>query len=274
MLNEAAIDDAIDNIPPLPDAVIAVMNHLKSDAANAVTLERLVSQDPLLTSRLLKVANSPFFGMSNKIISIRSAYMVLGMDCILNVVVSMGALSIYPKSEDEGSLPNLRYHAIATAIASRIFAKKAKADPDLAFTAGLLHKLGLLVLQCGFPDQYAELIHQCQEKKCVISEIEEGLLGTSHQDLGVLLAKKWGLPDEIRGVLEDHQNIVQSTQSIYASIVHLASIVCTGLGMGSRYGELLIELNSNALIRCGMTFSDLCSHFSEIEEQAELIIMD
>jgi HD-like signal output (HDOD) protein/ActR/RegA family two-component response regulator len=191
----------MESLPSLPALYAEILEELQSPNASITRISEIVSQDPGMTARILQLVNSPFFGIRRSITNPSEAVAYLGIDTIQSLALSVQAFSRF----DVGSVPGFSIEQIwqhslnVAAIARRIFQleRKDKTSANEAFTTGLLHDLGTIVLACNLPRHYALVVAYQTRNGCLRRDAELELLGSSHAEVGAYLLGLWGLPDSI-----------------------------------------------------------------------------
>ena len=225
------IQQIMKDIPPLPDVVNDIIMSLNDDSANIEILTNKIMMDPALATRVLKIANSPFYGLSGKISSLKEACIVLGSYSIKNLAVAAGIVNKLSKSGNAINTVKLWEHAVGTGAAARVIAEKKGLDYEIAFTSGLLHDVGKIILDINYPVEYKQVMEYRASHNCFLCEAENDVLGITHAEIGELCASHWKLPDVIRDVISNHHK-PDNSDAVMPSIIHLADILCRSLEIG------------------------------------------
>jgi len=224
------IEQAIDKIPPLPLVVSNVMTNLDGDAADFEVLEKNISQDPVMSGRILAVANSSFYGMSGKVGAIKDACLILGLNTIRSIIIAVGVIQHMKSGDNENLYHNhFWHHSIGVAVSARVLAKYTNVDRESAFTAGLLHDIGKLVLASCFSKEYAEIARLCDKNNCSTSEAEDKVIGYNHGVVGAKIAERWRLPQSIIDSIKLHHIQDEALRSPMVGLVYVADAVCIAL---------------------------------------------
>ena len=196
--------DVIVTPPPILNEVLAM---LEQDNSSAKKLSEIILKDPNLTARILRVANSSFYGCRQKVTTINQAVMILGLNAVKCLVLSM---SIYNQVSAQNSGGNdqeyvkLWQHFLETASAGQTIAQTIKyPTPEEAYISGLLHDFGLLFLQRHFPGETAQVRHWVADGNSLIAS-ERKVFDTDHQEVGSLIATKWNLPKKLTDSIGYH----------------------------------------------------------------------
>ncbi len=198
---------AVDALPPLPAVALRVMQVAQDPKSSASDLAIVISSDPGLSARILKIVNSAAYRRSREITSVQEALVMLGFVQARNVAISGAIAGAY--APDAGNalfrIETFWRHSIAVAFkASELAGKSRRLDVPSAFTAGILHNMGRLAMfyydAAGLDQAVAEAIR----RDLPLESIEYELLGFDHTDIGGKLAEKWHLPEDIAEAIRHH----------------------------------------------------------------------
>lgn len=200
----------IESLPVIPSVFEAIENELKSDNPSIKKVAEYISMDVGLVAKILKLVNSPYFGLSSHVNSIFHAITMLGLESLKALILSTHLFSMY----NEKKLPNFSLnllwdHSFRVSNIVRLICEYENIDKNIAIQArmtGLLHDIGKLILANSFSDQYAEVIEKVSEKHKPIYECEMEVFGTNHAHLGAYLMGLWGISgDIVHGIGTYHQ---------------------------------------------------------------------
>jgi HD-like signal output (HDOD) protein len=252
----------VDSLPPMPAAVLKLSQLLEQPDVSADDLAQVIRLDPELTTQLLRLCNSAYYGLSRKITTVKEAVAILGFKVLKSLVYAILANRMLNKPVTGYCLPKgaLWANAVAGAVHARKLASLFNyPDPETAFTAGILRDIGKIVLEEFVGEQYAELEDYARKQKVDFCTAEHEVLGFSHTDLGYQLADKWKLPEHLCHVIHyNHQPalVPEGTSSEIkklVGIVHLADAFSLMLGAGLGADGLMYVLDLEALAECGLT---------------------
>lgn len=246
-------------LPSPPVIVTALLASLGDDRSSMAAIAENAERDQAMTARLLRVANSPYYGLSGHIATVRDAAMLLGTGMLRNMIIATEMLSRY--STQPGRNPATFWrHAILAAFCAETLARRAGADAGAAFSAGLLHDIGKLVLATAFPDDGYARAAACADP----IEIERSQYGIDHASLGERIAARWRFPAAIRAALGTHHD--PAPRDKFSRIVALADKLAHVLAAPCGRGDLL-PLCTTALAALGSrdTAADV---LAELECQA------
>jgi HD-like signal output (HDOD) protein len=217
----------INKLPTLPATYQRLVDCLKSPNADMEDVARIISMDPSMSARLLKVVNSAYFGLAKPVADVGRAGALLGLDRIMALVLGQGIFSGGEVPKIPGfSLEALWSHSIATATAAHRIALDEKLEKDgvaAAFLAGMLHDIGKLVLAMGMPTEYGRVLAMAQSDPRSERDIETLELQASHTDVGAYLVGLWGLPNTIAEAIACHEDPANAAGAFgLPAIVHVA----------------------------------------------------
>jgi putative nucleotidyltransferase with HDIG domain len=219
----------IHKLPAAPKLHAQVTEELQSANGSMMVVARLISQDPVMSAKILQVANSAFFGQASEIVDTAEAAMVLGTERIRSLILLAGVFSQYDGTKCPGFLPEpIWNHSVQVAMYSRAIAFAETKDARMAeasFTAGLLHDIGKLILAANIPEMYATVLRVRANRKITCREAELGVFGMTHAELGACLLASWGLPLPILEAIAWHHEPEKSANRGYSLVaaVHVAN---------------------------------------------------
>ena len=216
----------IDTLPTLPDIANQVMMLAADPESSIDDMTRIIVSDPPLTSKLLQIVNSPFYGFLQKVGTVKRAVSLLGTDEVVSIAFGLAVAKVIDTSGIGHLYPPkaLWHHSIATGlIAHSICREFPKYREAGVFTAGLLHDFGKIFLIEKFPEYYGQVHSEMKTADVPIFELEEEVFGINHQFIGEHLASNWNLPEPIVHAIAFHHH--PASTSIYpelAAIIGLA----------------------------------------------------
>lgn len=224
---------AIDALPPLPAVAIRVMEVAQDPKSSASDLALVVSSDPGLSGRLLRVVNSAAYRRSREITSVQEALVTLGFVQARNMAIS-GAIAGAYAPDALNALFRIEVfwrHSIAVAFKAAEFAGKSRRlDVPSAFTAGILHNMGRLAMYYADPAGLDQAIAEAMARGVLLEDVESELLGADHAEVGGILARRWKLPADIQDAVARHHSAAEDEVTL-AGMVAAASrfIAANGL---------------------------------------------
>jgi putative nucleotidyltransferase with HDIG domain len=215
----------IKDLPTLPAVVMELLNTIDKEDANFHQIAEKVSHDIALTAKTLHYANSAFYSTMIKVTSIQQAINLLGTQAVKQIIMTAALSGCFPENNCKGfDHKSFWRHSNAVAITAKILARRTNVNPDLAYTAALLHDIGVLVLVSQFPDIYSEAIAYRYEHEVSQLLAERKILGIGidHAVVGELLAEQWNFSDVMRKTIAGHHAPDTPGLGFLASIIHVA----------------------------------------------------
>lgn len=267
LLDEASVKACIAALPALPPLVADLIASFQQEDLDIPTLARRIAADQGLALRTLRIANSPFYGLSGRVLSIDDAIMVLGFRTVRSLVLGAAVIGVFSRQPCPGFDPLVFWrHSVAVAIAARALAGVLKENPETAFTGGLLHDIGQLTLATCFPREYQRLLDWHKQHGGLRQEAERRVLGVEHARAGELLARQWGLPEALALQIGGHH---QPRAGLGQDSIHLADILAHALELGCDPGALVPPLDPEAWQRLGLDETRLQPLLGRIEADFE-----
>jgi putative nucleotidyltransferase with HDIG domain len=240
------IAEQLQDLPPLPAVVIRVMQTVNDPKTAATDLNRLISADQAIASKLLRLVNSAYYGFSRRVSTITDAVVILGFNAVRDLATSLGAFNAFRARPGTTALERDEFwsHSLATAVAANVIAKHKRIPVramEEVFIGGLLHDVGKLFLDQYFPQQYYIVIKLAAVGKISIWEAEKKALGVGHGLVGKRVAERWNLPQSLTSMISLHHQPEQAPDEhrMITSIIHAADIVARSLAIGFA-GDLLV----------------------------------
>jgi len=227
--------------------ITELVNNPKSSARD---ISSVITDDQVLTARLLKLVNSSFYGFPQKISTITGAIVLLGFDAIRNLLLTTSVFDMFSSRSRENRVIQEKYwdHALGCAIGAKVIGTYLRYEKvEELFVSGLLHDIGKIVEMLFLPGEFAEVRHAVTIGNVLMITAEEEVLGFTHPDVGKLLAEKWNLPLKLVNILEHHHRPEQAGRFMQeTAIIHLADILCRAIDLGSGGDNKMPALNPEA----------------------------
>jgi putative nucleotidyltransferase with HDIG domain len=248
-------------VPSLPAIVFQLQEFLDDPEVNFDRLARVIECDPGLTANVLQLANSAYFGWQGAIGSVREAISRLGTKRIFQMVLCMSVAPMVrkPVSGYELAADKLWEHSVAVAIcAEKVAAKRRPAVQPNAFTAGLLHDVGKVILGTFVDVDDAPIKELVETDKLTFNEAERMVLGVDHAEVGAHLLHKWSLPDNVASAIRWHHepDRAAETDRDLVDVVHVADVICLNCGFGLGVDGLQYRLDEDVTARLELRSGD------------------
>lgn len=271
-----AIVEGLGQVPTLPAIAARALEILNQPNASADQAAKLIGQDLALSAKVLRLANSAFYGIPRTIASVDQAIVILGFQTVRSLVMSASVMKILGKG-GRGTLDRrgVWRHSVACALAARLLARKLGRrmglDAEALFMAGLLHKIGVMILDSAVQAEYEQvLLEAAKEGARSLPEIERSVLGTDHGALGGMLCERWGLPEELRTPIANHIQPREAKDHLeQASIIHLASHLAEVGGFAAFVGIGQWPVDTGVLETLGLTPLDIPELGESLRQELE-----
>ena len=265
-----AIVEAVNDMPALPHVVLKVMELTEDPNSTAQDINAVLNQDQGMTTKVLRMANSAFYGFPRRIATVTDATLFLGFKTVRSIVMAASVSDILSKEMEGYALApgELWRHSQCVAMAARQIAKRNKsALADVAYTAGLLHDIGKVILNNTVKESYHEVVEMAYEQNIPFMDAENEVLGFNHAMIGSKLAEKWNLPPELVEAIAYHHNPekAQVNKNITA-IFHVADAVCMAMGIGIGIDGMLYPFSEQAMKLIDLNESDIDSVISQLTD--------
>ena len=228
-------------LPTLPGIAIKILEAVQKEQPDLQEIAEVLSTDPPLSGEVLKLINSPFFGLTRKVTSVSHAVSMLGMNVVKNMALSFALVKGF-SNNGQGDFDYLRFwkYSLTTAIAARMIAEDVSAEtPEDAFFLGLLHDMGHLALARCLPDQYNLVVQEAEAGQCCNFQVENQVLGFDHMALGRHLVRSWGLPSRFWQPIGCHHcpEKLEKTDDDVQTLTHI-------LNLATLYAEMFQSDNT------------------------------
>lgn len=252
-------------LPALPEIVARILDMLGQEDLNAEILSKHIVSDPAVVVRILAAANAGAIGASGRVHSIRQAIMLLGVGRVRDITLATAIIDRF-KAAPPFDARRLWLHSIGVAICAQEVARMAELDVDVAYTAGLMHDVGQLLLFAVDPEAYAGALRLKDERDIDIIDAEWDYLGVDHAHVGGELARLWKLPEAVADAIAAH-HVSHDCQpeNEMADAVHVAEVLSHALNLGGGEGVRVPNLSDLSCARLGIDWSQVAAHFPLIE---------
>lgn len=251
----------VNDIPALPQVMIRVMKLTEDPDSTVQDINNIITQDQALTARVLRLANSAYYGFPRRINTVTEATVLLGFQTIRSIVLAASVNDLLSKEVSGYALApgELWRHSQATAITARYLARVLKMkNADQVYTAGLLHDIGKVVLNHYLEENYHEVIDKVETEKISFLQAESEVLAFDHAMVGAKVADKWNLPPElVEAIAFHHAPEKAELNPLLTAVVHVADAMVMMMGIGLGVDGLAYPLSQPALDRLGLSPADI-----------------
>ena len=219
----------IGSLPTLPAVVLQIMGLLSNANTSVEDLSKIISLDPSLTTAVLKLVNSAYYGFPRQVSTINHALVILGFTEIRNITFAVSTLRTFPEAFASEVFNREKFwqHSIECALGAKALAETLRYRVSgEAFIAGLTHDIGKIILEQYLHSYFLKVVKIMQSKKLSMFEAERKVLKISHAEIGAWLARQWNLPLEIEKAIKFHHTPEEVEFSPeLTTIVHLSNIL-------------------------------------------------
>ena len=262
MTNIEDIISGIDTLTPIPPVAAQIMALAEDENSSMSDISDLIVHDPSITASLLKICNSAFFGLARKVESVRDAITLLGLDQIVELILLNTTAENFRDEPDGYGLGEgeLWHHAVYSAHVAKILAESygPANKKHLIFTAALLKDIGKLIMGRYVAFSYEKINILVESKGYSFTEAEKEVIGMNHEELGVLVGRKWRFGQKLIYIIGNHHMSEEASRNdTETALVYLADIVCMMMGFGTGIDGLAYRFYSDVLDRMNLTDQDL-----------------
>ncbi len=224
-LSAAAVLQRVARLPALPQAVLALQATLHDEHASIAECAGQIRRDAALTARMLRLANSAFYGVPGRVASVDDAIHLIGVRP-LRALATTAAVSLQFEPPPPDALGHAGFwrHTLAAAHAAQALAEALGLDDETAYTAALLHDIGRLALAVHFPDAMRAWLPG--------TAAERAALGIDHAEVGAAIARHWHLPEAVAEAIASHHRPPPAERATLVDVVHVADALAHRLGHG------------------------------------------
>ncbi len=246
------------NIPVLPQVSSKLLAVFNDSGAEAKDVGKIIESDQSLAAQVLKQANSPFYGFSGRIASLKHAVVLMGFSAIKNLAISFSVTKM-SRTGASNILSSEKFweHSLGVGVGARAIGKEVGYPcPEELLAAGLVHDTGKLILSDSFPNEYQEVVKEAEERKEELYQPEKRVLGGSHDDVGGWFTRKHRFPDVLMACVQYHHTPCSEISDEFnnaVKIIHLADQLCKLQGIGWAGGNICSEGLEDTCNQVGLT---------------------
>lgn len=245
--------ESVLSLPTLPLVASRMLQMVDDPNLSSGALGKALSEDQVLTARILKLANSSYYGFPRRIATVNLAVVVLGFEAVKDLILSVAVMDLFRNGRRDSRFDLAQFwdHSVRVAAASRQLARilRWRAVGE-AFTAGILHDIGKVVLHQYQPVPFEEALRRMAEDGVPHLEAELDVLGATHAEVGAWLVEKWNLPTTLVQAVRYHHTPGEADpdHAAHAALLHLADVFSHRLGHGNGAGaSTRLDVDPDAL---------------------------
>jgi putative nucleotidyltransferase with HDIG domain len=256
----------VEKMPAFPKSVQRVVQLTSDINASAKEIVRVIESDPVMTVKILKVINSAFYGLPQKITSIQRAVVHIGLNTIKNLALSVAAMGVLkPTNKADFDTQKFLLHSLTTASLCRMLAEKLKVKASECsdfFVAGLLHDFGKIVFAEFYPVNFKLALDKSAKENISLHEAEIEFMGINHAQVGKILAEKWELDPVLIDAIAHHHDAKNET--VLNACIFTANQISKKLQFGFSGNPLIEEIPDEIIPRFELTLDDLISSLGDL----------
>ena len=264
-------------MPPASPGAMRLINLLNHGTVDNHEIVEGLRSDVVLTAKLLRACNSSFFAFEESISSVDQALLVLGYQEVLRIVMALayGGMMAAPLPGYAVAENELWFHALVTATAAEVVViseLNLVVDPQVAFTAGLLHDIGKLVLsQVLTEDLQGQIRTRIQQERLSRAEAEKQVLGTDHAEVGGCLLQRWGLPEGLVEAVANHHHPLVRPERALSAVTHLADCLAHLSGSAPGWEGYAMRVSDQVVETLGITPARLERMILSVQDSSECL---
>lgn len=264
----------ITEISSLPDTAVKIIETVQNANAGASDLMRVLQSDPSLTARVLRTVNSAAFGLSEKVRDLHKAISFLGFTQIRNLALTASISNIFKEGEQISSYtrPGLWRHMVSVGIGARMIARRVELpNPEEAFLCGLLHDIGIILIDQYAHEQFREVLSQVEARAdAFLCDVEREVLGFDHAELAAHVLRGWRFPPLLENciLLHHERNLRNAQEPLIVQCVQAANIICTLSGVAS-VGRKALQCSADVFRELGFGKTDVKVLATDLGENLE-----
>jgi putative nucleotidyltransferase with HDIG domain len=255
--SDVDVRQAIASVRPIPQVALRVLRIIQEEAYDIEKITEEVKKDQVISAKTIQLCNSALFFKRRKVLSLDHALVYLGQELFVKSIISAAVRSFYNQCGNGYSLckGGLYHHAIGTAMtAEKIAELTGNVKPGIAYTAGLLHDIGKVVLDQYIVGAYPTLYRELQDRQTEMIDAEQRILGLDHTRAGEILARTWSLPEELTDAIRYHHKPEKSPRdTVVTPIVYLADLLMSRFNTGLELEQMGTDGLKENLKRIGLS---------------------
>ncbi|NOY53533.1 MAG: HDOD domain-containing protein [Deltaproteobacteria bacterium] len=258
--------EEVKNIPTLPGVVSKITSMIHDPHVSTEKLGRIISHDQVLSAKVLKLVNSPFYGFPGRISSVSHALVLLGFNVIKGMLISASVFDMMSRA-----MVGLWEHSLGCATVAGIIGRKLdETDSEEVFIAGLLHDIGKVMIKVTLPEDFEAILRTAREEGLYMREVEERMVGIDHAGIARWVAAKWNLPENIAEPMTCHHEPSRARNyRRRAAMVHLADLLIQAVGFGESGSPFVPPLDSRTFSILGVDLRFVETVLQELEEDMD-----
>lgn len=262
----------LESLPTLPMVVTKILNLVEDPKSTGQQVAEAVGMDQAMVAAVLKIVNSPFYGLNRRISSVNHAILLLGFRTIRNMALSATLLTTFGNASSNRKFDRALFwrHSIGCACTARLLGKRLRlVDPEEAFLAGLIHDMGRIVFDHYFATEFARVLERTQAGEPLLP-VEREVFGVDHATVGRLVAQKWNFPPGVAEAIGAHHEPSRAEKAgSLAAVVHVADELSHRAFSGDETPAMRGPFDPTVMERIGLSAELAASLAPELEAELE-----
>lgn len=256
----------VEKMPAFPSSVQRIIQLASEIDSSCKDMVEVIESDPVMTVRILKVINSPFYGLPQKINSVQRAVVHIGMNTVKNMALSVAAIGVLnPNNKAEFDIRKFQLHSLTTAALCKRLAsdlKVPKLEQSDYFVAGLLHDFGKVVFAEFKPEGFKLALQKSAELNVPLYQCEKEIIGADHSEVGSMLAQKWAFDQKLIDTINHHH--MQNPSGLMTQCLFAANQISKKLQLGDAGNPVIEEFPQEIMAVFGTNLTELIESLGEM----------
>jgi putative nucleotidyltransferase with HDIG domain len=238
--------EEIEQLPTLPLVLRQLHKIMRNPRSNMNQIAAVIAKDQALASSTIRLVNSAYYGLRNRVSSINQAIVILGLNTLHSLMLGLSVIKLFPVQQGHQNFNHEQFwkHSFGTALLARSIAKiQNYSEPEDCFVGGLLHDIGKLIAEQFFHDSYCAALQLMHERNLPLLTAEKLVLGATHDNCGLVVARRWQLPDVLAAIIGYH-HFADSQEEQYIEYKLPVQIVACADMLAHRHGLGMLQIHS------------------------------
>lgn len=266
----------IKDLPTISTVAMQINEEIKKESLTSRSLAKLINQDPSLTAKLLKLANSAYYGLMRQVTTMEKAVTVLGLNTVQSLALAISVYKLFRNKSPAFDYEGLWLHSLGCAVAAKNL--MLAATPRLAeqaFVCGVIHDVGKIAMAVKLPEEMVAMLTMMEEKQVSQAEAEKEVFGFTHQKIGARMAFAWNFPEHFVFAVKSHHNSFplkphdDEDTTLLAEAVLVANKISRSLGFGKSTNPGKEKISPAELETFGISAKNLPGIVRQIKDDYE-----
>ncbi|MFC1524118.1 HDOD domain-containing protein [Thermodesulfobacteriota bacterium] len=267
--------ESTQDLPTIPSVAIQINEEIKKKSLTAKSLGAIIERDQSLTSKLLRLANSAYYGLPRQIETPQKAITILGLDTIQSIAMTLSIFQLFTSdSEPVIDLEGLWFHSLGTAVAAKeVISITQKESGEKAFICGIIHDIGKILIIHNLPQQMNEIMTIMGNSDTPILAAEEEILGYNHPKAGAMLADFWNFPlDFVKSIQHHHhpylpKNKDELNEAALVNAIYVGNTIAKAISLGKSTDQAVGKIRKETMEFLQIPGQELNTLLAEIKKK-------